>query len=312
MVKTVKYIKFIALTIFMLITLLFFVSRLIVWQTERTYPPLGNFIMVEDVQLHYVRDGSGNPVVMLHGRDGTLHEYTLTIFNRLAGSYDAIAFDRPGYGYSQWGNEEHLTTEGQAYLINQALKKLDLEKPLIIGHSYGGAVALQYLLDYPDQVKGAVLISGVAYIDEIEGGSILNIPNIPLVGPVLTNTLIPIGGRFASGIYEQAFWPAEPNETYVDTMLALYSRPAQFTATARELSFMYESVNAISPRYKEINVPVSIIFGTSDQLLNFKIDGIALDKAMPNSSLVLIEDGGHKIHHTHQEAVLTVIDQMHN
>ncbi len=282
-----------------------------IWQTERAYPPQGSYIMVEDTKLHYVRNGSGSPIVMLHGRDGTLHEYTMTIFDRLAGNYDAIAFDRPGYGYSQWGEKEDLTTEGQAYLLNQALQKLGLDNPLIIGHSYGGAVALQYLLDYPDQVKGAVLISGVAYIDEVEGGAILNIPNIPLVGPVLTNTLIPIGGRFASGIYKQAFWPAEADEAYVNTMLALYSRPVHFTATARELLFMYESVNAISPRYNEINVPVSIVFGTSDQLLDFEIDGVALDETLPNSSLVLIEDGGHKIHHTHQEIILEVIDQMH-
>jgi len=307
----VKYLKVLALTIILLMAFLFLASRFMVWQTERAYPPQGKFIMAEDTKLHYVRDGSGNPVVMLHGRDGTLHEYTMTIFDRLAGNYDAIAFDRPGYGYSQRVKEEHLTTEGQAYLVNQALQKLGLENPLIIGHSYGGAVALQYLLDYPDQVKGAVLISGVAYIDEVEGGAILNIPNIPLVGPVLTNTLIPIGGRFASGIYEQAFWPAETDEAYVDTMLALYSRPSQFTATARELNYMYESVNAISPRYNEINVPVSIVFGTSDQLLDFETDGIALDDALPNSSLVLIEGGGHKIHHTHQDIILEVIDQMH-
>ncbi len=307
----VKYLKVVALTIILMMAFLFLVSRFMIWKAERAYPPQGNFIMAEDTKLHYVRDGSGSPVVMLHGRDGTLHEYTLTFFDQLVSNYDAVAFDRPGYGYSQWGDEAHLSTEGQAYLINQALQKLDLENPLIIGHSYGGAVALQYLLDYPDQVKGAVLISGVAYIDEIEGGAILNIPNIPLVGPVLTNTLIPIGGRFASGIYEQAFWPAEADETYVNAMLALYSRPAQFTATARELLFMYESVNAISPRYNEIKVPVSIIFGTSDQLLDYEIDGVALDDALPKSSLVLIKDGGHKIHHTHQEVILEVIDQMH-
>ncbi len=309
--KAVRRFRFIALAIIILMAFLFLVSRFMVWQAEQAYPPQGSFIVVEDTELHYVRDGSGSPIVLLHGRDGTLHEYTLTIYDRLAGSYDTIAFDRPGYGYSQWDNEEYLTTEGQAYLLNLAVQKLGLENPLIIGYSYGGAVALQYLLDYQDQVKGAVLISGVAYIDEIEGGAILDMPNIPLIGPVLTNTLIPIGGRFASGIYEQAFYPAEANQEYVNAMLALYSRPNQFTATARELKLMHESVNAISPRYKEINVPVSIIFGTSDQLLDFEIDGIALDEALPDSSLLLIEDGGHKIHHTHKEVILEVIEQMY-
>jgi len=153
LVKAVKYLKVLALTIILLMAFLFLASRFMVWQTERAYPPQGKFIMAEDTKLHYVRDGSGNPVVMLHGRDGTLHEYTMTIFDRLAGNYDAIAFDRPGYGYSQRVKEEHLTTEGQAYLVNQALQKLGLENPLIRAFIWWGSSS-PVLVRLPGSGKG--------------------------------------------------------------------------------------------------------------------------------------------------------------
>lgn len=301
------------LVLLVLILCLFAYTQIEVYRIERKFPPVGEFVSTAsgDVDIHYLHKGSGIPVVMLHGRDGSLQEFTLSIFDKVTNNYEAIALDRPGYGYSECLDPDKLTTKAQARLINEALNKLELEKPIMVGHSYGGAVMLQYLLDYPDQVSGAVSLGGVAYVDDPPDESFFALPRFPIVGPLVTNTVVmPFGRPIARGIYEQAFYPAEAPERYVNTISSLYIRPVQFTATAYELAAMYESVRKISPRYNEITVPVTIIFGSSDQMLDYVEDGQRLYKALPNARLIIVENAGHKMHHTHPDIVMDAIDQL--
>ncbi len=275
---------------------------------NRDYAPIGDFVSVENIDLHYVRGGSGQPVILLHGRDGALQEYTYSFFDQLAEKHDVIAFDRPGYGHSEWPANKTLSLKTQTRLINKALEKLQIENPVLVGHSYGGAVVLQYLADYRDKVSGAVLLAPVSHMDNPPDGALFLFPKIPVLGPILTHTLlVPFGKTFAAQIYEQAFYPHTPNEDYVDTMTALYLRPSNFTATAGELSVMHQSVRALTPHYKSISTPVTIIFGTEDQMLDWKNDGQRLADALLNAELIKIEGAGHKLHHTHPQLVIKKI-----
>lgn len=308
-----KIVTSVFIVIFFILLVLFGYSLLKTKSIERDYPPVGNFVSTLDneVEVHYLREGTGIPVVMLHGRDGTLQEYTFSIFDDIADKYKAISFDRPGYGYSKCLNSENLTTKQQAKIINEAINKLEVENPIIIGHSYGGAVMLQYLLDYPDQVRGAISLAGVSYVDEPPSESFYALPRYPVIGSLLTNTVVlPLGTIISQNIYEQAFSPIEPPEEYVKEISSLYLRPEQFTATSYELSHMYDSVNSISDDYKHIRTPVTIIFGDSDEMLEYKKDGERLHKELPNSEYVLIEDGGHKIHHSHPSIILNELDEL--
>ena len=281
-------------------------------QINQDIPPAGDFITVDNINLHYIREGTGRPVVLLHGRDGALQEYTFSIFDQLAEKNDVIAFDRPGYGYSEWPEDEELSLEVQARLINKALDRLNIENPLLVGHSYGGTVVLQYLLNYQEEASGAVLLAPASYMDEPPAGSLYSFPNIPVLGPLLTNTiLLPVGERIAPNIYEQSFYPEQPPEDYVDTMTALYLRPLNFTATAGELSVMQESLQAISPHYEEITVPVTVLFGTSDQMVDLETDGRRLAEDLSRGELIEVEGAGHKLHHTHSDLVIEAINDNH-
>ncbi|AOM84410.1 alpha/beta fold hydrolase [Salisediminibacterium beveridgei] len=282
-------------------------------QVEQAIPPAGDVVSVlnGELDVHYVREGSGDPVVLLHGRDGTLQEFTLSVMDELAKDYDVIAIDRPGYGYTKSSNPEHFSTKQQARIVNDALSELEIENPVIVGHSYGGAVMLQYLLDYPEQVRGALSLAGVAYQDEPPTESFYALPRYPVIGPLLTNTVIyPLGGMMADNIYDQAFHPADAPETYVNVMSSLYLRPKQFTATAHELAHMYDSVTGIQNHYAKIQTPVTILFGDQDQILDHKQDGERLHEALPDSTYLLIENGGHKIHHTHTSEFLDALDEL--
>lgn len=288
-------------------------TRVATRSAERDVPPAGQFVAVGDRGdvMHYLRAGAGTPVVMLHGRDGILQEFTYSIFDRVAERYDAIAFDRPGYGYSTWDGVEPLTTRTQARLIHDALARLDVERPILIGHSYGGAVMLQYLLDYPDQVAGAISLAGVAYLDEPPSMGVFGLPLVPVIGPVIAHTLaLPLGRLVAARIYDDAFSPATPPDAYVDTVSALYLRPSQLVATAAELAAMHASLQDISPRYPEIATPVTIVFGARDRMLDLERDGRRLHAALPTATLLEVEDAGHKLHHTHPAVVIDALDAL--
>ena len=309
----VRKIMFSILLVIVLVLLgLYAFTQFRVQQINQDIPPAGDFISADNISLHYTREGSGRPVVLLHGRDGALQEYTFSIFDQLAEENDVIAFDRPGYGYSEWPEDEELSLEVQARLINKALEKLNIENPLMVGHSYGGAVVLQYLLNYQGEVSGAILLAPASYMEEPPDGSLYSFPNLPVLGPLLTNTiLLPVGERVAPNIYEQSFYPEQAPENYVDTMTALYLRPANFTAAADELSVMQESLQAISPHYEEIKVPVTVLFGTSDQMLDLETDGRRLAEDLPRGELIEVEGAGHKLHHTHSDLVIEAINDNH-
>ena len=79
---------------------LFVASQRAVQQAEAAFPPIGNFVTVEGTRLHYLCQGTGQPVVLLHGNAGFIQDYSLMVLDRLAPQYRACAFDRPGHGYS--------------------------------------------------------------------------------------------------------------------------------------------------------------------------------------------------------------------
>ena len=283
-------------------------TRVLVAVTERAYPPVGSFVRAGGVDLHYLRRGSGPTVVLLHGRDGTLQEFTLSVFDQLTEHYEVIAFDRPGYGYSERPADEPLSLRVQARLLREALHALGVEQPILVGHSYGGAVMLRFLIDHPDDAIGAVSLAGAAYVDAPPRGGLLALPNAPVVGPLLTHTLVtPLAPLVAARIYREAFAPAEPPAGFVETIVSLYARPSQFSASAAELAVMYDSVRAAAPHYASIETPLVVVFGSDDRVLDVNRDGRDLVAAVPDAELMLVPDAGHKLHHTHPEHLLRAL-----
>ncbi len=283
-------------------------TRVLVALTERTYPPVGSLVRAGGVDLHYLRAGSGPTVVLLHGRDGTLQEFTLSVFDQLTEHYEVIALDRPGYGYSERPADEPLSLGVQARLLREALHALGVERPILVGHSYGGAVMLRFLIDHPDDAIAAVSLAGVRYVDEPPQGGLLALPNAPVLGPLLTHTLVtPLAPLVAAGIYRDAFAPAEPPAGFVEAITSLYARPGQFSASAAELAVMCDSVQAAAAHYGSIETPLVILFGRDDRVLDVERDGRDLAAAVPGAELVLVPDAGHKLHHTHPELLLRAV-----
>ena len=139
-----------------------------VLETKRVrgaHPPAGQFISVDGTRLHYVEQGSGRPVLLLHGNAGFVQDW-FAVVPRLAAHYRVVAFDRPGHGSSSRVSARHVTPDAQARLIHAAVKRLNIQCPIVVGFSWGGGLSLIYALQYPAETCGLVLIAPRAFPDE--------------------------------------------------------------------------------------------------------------------------------------------------
>src|SRR5438132_3030187 len=143
------------------------VSAVGVAQLEAAHPPTGQFVEAQGVRLHVAvlglaRDapGADPAVVLIHGASGNLEDMRLALGERLASSHRVILIDRPGHGWSSRPeSDEYASPARQAELVASALQQLGVRCAILIGHSWGGAVATAYALACPERTAGLVLRS---------------------------------------------------------------------------------------------------------------------------------------------------------
>jgi hypothetical protein len=132
-------------------------------EAERRYPPIGRFLKVDGVRLHYIDRGQGDPLVLIHGNGTMIQDFTVSgLVDRLTDRYRVIIIDRPGYGYSS-RPRQLWTPRAHARLFHKALAQLGVERAMVYGHSWGTLVAVALVLEAPELVRGLVLGSGYYY-----------------------------------------------------------------------------------------------------------------------------------------------------
>jgi pimeloyl-ACP methyl ester carboxylesterase len=267
------------------------------------------FIEVDGVRLHYVRSGSGLPLVLLHGNDGTLKDFTMSIFDRLAQHYDVIAFDRPGHGQSERLVHKILTPEMQADIVHEALKKLGIKKPLLVAHSWSGALALSYALQFQDDVSGLVLVSGMAY-ETKEGAAkpLYFAAQVPLLGSALAEGYKLFGKRDVERQLDEAFAPDTAPQPYVKQFMHALFRLPQLRAAATDEIELNPALRRMSSQYDKLKLPVVIIVGSKDKTVPPYKHSYRLHEAIADSKLLVIPDAGHELQFTRPAEVLSAID----
>jgi len=265
-------------------------------------------VVVDGSTLSYVSAGSGRPVVLIHGNPGSHHDYTLAVVERLSPSYHVVAFDRPGHGDSERHDSVKTTVEVQARIICAALQKLEIKKPVLVGHSWGASLVLAAAVAYGKALSGIVLLAPAAYPSvRVEWWSLL--PRVPVIGELMVNTLTPYLGRaFVKRSLKQAYDPQEVQNDYAEQSAEMWMRPNQIRACAYDERTLGASLKALSQHYNHIEMPVVIVTGSADRLLDPKEHAYPLQKAIRNSRLVVLPETGHQLPQTKPEAVIAAID----
>ena len=163
-------------------------------EAERQTPPIGEFLTVDGVRLHYVERGHGPALVLIHGNGMMIQDFLVSgIVDELAKRYRVIIIDRPGYGYSDrpralWTPRAHAT------LFQKALQQLGVTQAVVLGHSWGALVAVALALQAPQLVRSLVLASGY-YYPTLRADVMLSSPAaIPGIGDLMRHTVSPVVG----------------------------------------------------------------------------------------------------------------------
>ena len=271
-------------------------TRRIAADAERKIPPVGQFIPIGDDRIRYVEAGQGHPILFLHGLGGQLHHFRHTLFDRLSGDFRLVAIDRPGSGYSVRRSGGTGKLGEQARTVAAFVDSLGLERPLVVGHSLGGAVALALALDYPEKVSGLVLLSPLTHEeDEVPPEFAALMIRSALKRKLLAHTTaIPASLKFAPQTLAFVFGPQTTPEDYIvegGGLLGL--RPSHFEATVLDFVALEGELRRYEARFEEINVPVGVMFGSADQVLSHEKHGLPLAGRIRNFEFELLDGVGH-------------------
>jgi pimeloyl-ACP methyl ester carboxylesterase len=277
---------------------------------ERRNPPIGKFITVDGVRLHYFERGRGPAVVLLHGNTVMLQDYIASgVLDEAALRCRVIAFDRPGFGYSDRPRTKVWTPSAQAKLIQEALRQMGVERTVVVGHSWGTLVAVAMALDHRELVRSLILLSGFYYPRFRFDVLIASPPAIPLIGDVLRYTISPlIQGLSLPLILRQMFGPPPVPVRFKKLFpLSMILRPWQIRATAAEAALMIPSAMKLRARYAELTMPVSIIAGDRDRVVTTDRQSARLHAELAASEFETVKDAGHMVHHVAPDLVLAAI-----
>ena len=267
------------------------------------------FVTAGKLRLHYVEKGSGRPVVLIHGNAGDVRDFDFGTLDLLARSYRVIAVDLPGHGLSKMAAHAKGTIQEQATILHQAITTLNLKDPILVGHSWGGAIALAYALLYPHETSALVLLAPAAYPDhryDTPAGFLLR---MPLFSDVCLALFTPIlGRRLLKQSLKEAFSPDPVPPGYLKLVAPVWLERKHLKAFIKHDEMVNSSLQALSPRYQQILERVVIVTGDSDLAVSPQENAFNLHKAIGKSELVIIPRAGHQIPQQHPEVILKAVD----
>ena len=280
-------------------------------RARQSHPPLGRFVHVGGKKLHLLQQGQGPDIVLIHGASGNMRDFTHDLMGRLVTSYRVTVLDRPGLGYSQRLDRDGATIFEQADHLAAAMADLGLRRPLVLGHSYGGAVALAWAARHPGKVAGLVLLAAASHPWNTPLSRYYKVLSHPvgqrLAAPILT-AWVPT--RVVTDTIAQIFdpQPIPPGyATYIGAGLTLQRRALRENALQR--AGILAEINQLVPLYPGLDVPIEILHGDRDTTVGLAIHAIPLSQQVAGAALHIMEGVGHAPHHADPGAVMAAIDR---
>ena len=262
-------------------------------------------------RIAYREDGDGaETVVLIHGALLTADDMMIALAGRLAPRARLVAMDRPGHG----GSDPHRSDQGslwaQATAILEACRTLGLRAPRLVGHSFGGAVALAAAMAEPDAVSGVVAVAPICFAEPRLEQVLFGPRAAPLGGDTLARTLGLASDLAMLPLLRNAmFLPQAMPAAYAGAFPFTWaSRPEQMVAGAKDSMSMWRSLARSAVSYAQCRVPVAILGGTHDLVVNNAAHGLLAAAAIPGATFRWVPGAGHMLHHFHQDLVSDALE----
>jgi pimeloyl-ACP methyl ester carboxylesterase len=287
-------------------------NDLVARAAERRNPARGRFLTIDGTRLHVLERGGGPAVLLLHGNGAMAEDFVVSgLVDRLAGGHRVIVPDRPGFGHSPRPRGRLWTAHAQSELFARALDRLGVERATVVGHSWGVLPALELALNHPGRVSALVLVGGYYHPTLRFDVPLMSLAALPVLGDLLRHTVLPpLGWLLRRRILRLLFAPSPVTPDFAARFpFALSLRPSQLRATANDTATMLPGTAKLAMRYGRIDVPVSIVGGTGDRIVDFETQSRWLHGRLRHSRLHALQGNGHMPHHNEPAMLADIIAQ---
>ena len=245
------------------------------------------------VRLAVRETGKGKPILLIHGLGASSYTWR-SITPPLAKTNRVIAIDLKGFGDSEKPLDDAYSIADQARLVQDYMARRDLRGVTLVGHSFGGAVAMAVALDDANAVRPRieklVLIDSLAYEQPIP--FFFKVLQTPIIGE-LGMSLIPADLQIAKAL-AVAY---HHDERVKDETIATYATPLQTEGGRHALlrtveSLTNENAEVYAARYRSLKTPTLLIWCAHDRIVPLRF-GKRLWQDLPNAKIDVIEECGH-------------------
>lgn len=277
---------------------------------EAACPATGVLVKANGLTVHAEVAGNGPDLVLIHGANGCARDFTFALMDRLRDRFRVVALDRPGLGWSQDAGVAAISPRVQTDILRAACTSLGVTRPIVLGQSYGGSVAMAWALCDPAP-SALVIVAGATMPWQGKLGLTYRLT----AHPAAAAALVPLATAWVTDARVHrtltAIFAPDPvppgYAEHVGTALAL--RRGSLRANARQLNGLKAHLEGMAQHYPHLTLPVEIVHGTADTIVPAAVHALPLSRLLPDARLTLIEGAGHMPHHTHPEAVIAAIDR---
>jgi pimeloyl-ACP methyl ester carboxylesterase len=257
--------------------------------------------------------GSGPALLLIHGVGDKSASWE-SVHAKLAQRFTVIAPDLLGHGESDKPRGDY-SLPAFANGMRDLLAVLGIERVTVVGHSFGGGVAMQFAYQYPQLVERIVLVSAGGVADDVSFA--LRLAAMPLGSEALAMVRLPgalPAMRLVGRAVQTLMGSTKFGRDAVDTVRLLegFKDPSALSAFARTLRSVVDGrgqfVTMLDRSYLVESVPVQVIWGQEDPVIPVSHAHTA-HEAMPGSRLEIFENSGHVPHHDHPDRFVEVVER---
>lgn len=245
----------------------------------RDVPRRGCLIDVDGESIHYVDEGKGPPVVLIHGFGGHTYSYRYLI-PELARDHRVVALDLLGFGYSERVSDANYSHQAQAGRVLGLMDALEIDRASLVGHSMGGEVAMRVAAACPERVVRMALVASVS------GDRVRMLPVTPLAKPFLRVFSVLFGKQMLrASFYDRS--------KLTDDIWEAYHRPALIRGSMDGLYKIMKHTRGDPPiSFGSITAPVLLMSAEHERIIPGWMSR-RLRERFPAAQTAVIPGAGH-------------------